>query len=74
MNLKNRVKKLEGKNPFERKIIVISFQSEITELSFGDEKFFRFVNESEPEFIERVESIVEKSPERPYVTFLVSNI
>jgi len=74
MNLKNRLKRLEGKNSFERKIIVISFQSEITELSCGDEKFFRFDNEAEAEFIERVEGIIEKRPERPYVTFLVSNV
>lgn len=74
MRLSERLKKIEAKAPEEKQIIVIRFISEIKELSCGDETFVRLENESENEFIERVQAILEMRPNRPLVAVLMSNL
>jgi len=73
LKLSERLKKIEAKAPEEKQIIVVKFSSEIRELSCGDERFVRTESESENDFIERVEAILEMRLERPMVTVLVGN-
>ena len=73
MKLSERLKKIEAKASEEKQIIVVKFSTEIIELSCGDETFLRSESESEKDFIERVEAIIEKRLERPIVTNLVGN-
>jgi hypothetical protein len=73
MKLSDRLKKIEAKSPAEKKIIVVKIVSEIRELSFGEEHFYRLENESEDTFIKRIMSVVERSENRPMVTVLVGN-
>ena len=73
MKLYDRLKKIEAKAPAEKKIMVVKFGNELTELSCGGETFCRDENEPEGAFIMRIRSVVQQRTDRPLVTVLVGN-
>jgi|LauGreStaDraftv2_3_1035109.scaffolds.fasta_scaffold439037_1 hypothetical protein len=73
MKLSERLKRLEAKAPTEQKIQVIKFGTELKYLQYGGDKYYRFENEAEDRFTERVLDIVKKNP-HPNGFYLVGNI
>ena len=73
MKLFERLKRLEAKAPAEQPIFVVKFGTELNCLQYGEDKYFRFENETEDEFIERTLAIVKKNP-HPNGFYLVGNI
>jgi hypothetical protein len=73
MKLAKRLKKLEAKVPAKQKIQVIKFGAELRYLKYGDDKYYRFENEAEDDFVARILAIVKKSP-HPNGFYLVGNI
>jgi hypothetical protein len=73
VNLKNRLKKLESIQPPTKQVIVVRYPAELIELSCGGETFHRELNESEEEFIDRVEREVIQREDVPSVSILVGN-
>ena len=73
MSLDKRLKKLEGKRQYEKKVMVVKFDNEINQLKFGGQIFSRLEDETENAFIKRIKAIVEAIPDRPIVSVLLGN-
>lgn len=73
MNLAKRIKRLEQKQLPDKKLIIIRYPNDVTELTYRGEVFERLQSESEDEFVDRVVAIVEAIEDRPDVSYLVGN-
>lgn len=73
MRLKKRLKKLEDKRLPDKKLVVVRYPNDVTELTYRGEVFERLQSETEDEFLDRVVAIVETKEDRPDVSYLVGN-
>ena len=73
MSLVKRLKKIEAKLRLDKKLIIVRYPSEVTELTYRGKVFERLQSESEDEFVVRVVAIVETIEDRPDVSYLVGN-